>query len=449
MAGGSLIQLNAPLDNFDMKLIDKPHTSFFHSVYMRYHHFSIGTTVAKFQNSVDFGKQGRYSLKTTGDLISKITLNITLETLNKNKKNKNKNKNSNNHNSSLCSCEECLNNKYSKDDYYGWVNALGHALIKSTWIEIDGKIIGELTGEWLEIWSELTLTNEKRSSYYEMIGKVDPMSFTTNTFDKGMDLFIPLNFWFCKNTESALPLFCINSDVYLVVDFRKFNECWVKSSKNIGVPTKPKFSASLIMDYIFLGPTERESFKKSSHKYLFEEIQHVSSSNISNNKTIIDLQFKNPVKELIWVVQRSNATVSPGGTYKNTNYPIGNDWFNYSLDLSSNGKYNIDPFMYASYKIDREYIFKDMKSKYFRLVEPYYYHTRNPRTYIYTYSFSLEPEDHQPSGYHNFNTINNQQLIINFNDKLINKLSINFNVRVYAVSYNRLIVKDGLYNLQF
>jgi len=134
---------------------------------------------------------------------------------------------------------------------------------------------------------------------------------------------------------------------------------------------------------------------------------------------------------------------STGGKYDNSNYPIGNDWFNFSNSLVSINRG--DTFKTASYRIDKEYIFKNMSSKYFRLVEPYYYHTRNPKTCIYTYSFSLEPEELQPSGYQNFSTIKNQELIINFDKKLIN----NKKIKIYAISYNRIIIKDGICNITF
>jgi hypothetical protein len=52
---------------------------------------------------------------------------------------------------------------------------------------------------------------------------------------------------------------------------------------------------------------------------------------------------------------------------------------------------------------------------YFRLVQPYQYHTRTDvKSFVYMYSFALRPEDMQPSGSLNASRIDNMNLLLNF-----------------------------------
>lgn len=442
MPMGTLVQLNSvssKMNEIDALLIGNPEVSLFETVYMRYSNFAVNTVRSVFYTGADFGKISKCILTPeNGDLISKITLNVKLPSLNITKTKKTPHKN--------CACKECINEKYRNDLNYGWVNSIGHALINSTWIEIGGKKIDKQYGEWMEIWSELTLPIEKRNAYYQMIGKVENSSFNVNTFQNEMDLYIPLNFWFCKNYGAALPIMCLyNQQVELVIDFRTFNMCWVKSSKKVGNPRKKKFFAQLLIDYVYLGEIEREKLYKNSHKYLIETVQCAESNNSDDYNTIVNLPFENPIKEIIWVTSRNDAKKTPTGTYKGTNYSNGNNWFNFSLTLPYHLPHTIETFDHATLKINKDYIFDKMGAKYFRLVKPFYHHTRNPTKYIYTYPFCLKPETYQPNGYMNFSNIENISLILRHQN--LNKLSIT--TKVYGVGYNFLVIVGGMGYLLF
>ena len=76
-------------------------------------------------------------------------------------------------------------------------------------------------GEWMEIWNELTLNEEHSSGYKQMVGKTG-----TNIKDK-TTLIIPLQFWFCRNIGSALPLIALQyHEVKLFLKLRNFEDLW-------------------------------------------------------------------------------------------------------------------------------------------------------------------------------------------------------------------------------
>ena len=72
------------------------------------------------------------------------------------------------------------------------------------------------------------------------------------------------------------------------------------------------------------------------------------------------------------------------------------------------------------------------------------FHTRVPGYYFYMYSFSLDPESMRPSGGVNLSRIQNQILKLNLNPSASSRA-----IRVYAVNYNFLEVKDGSATILF
>ena len=82
--------------------------------------------------------------------------------------------------------------------------------------------------------------------------------------------------------------------------------------------------------------------------------------------------------------------------------------------------------------------------------------------YIYTYSFGISPEEHQPSGTCNFSRIDNAVLSLNYNYTMPNTFDINTNgtvtnpttnnsliLKVFAVNYNVLRIMSGMGGLAY
>ena len=88
----------------------------------------------------------------------------------------------------------------------------------------------------MHIWNELSQSSGKASGYAEMVGNVPKLTQISNTRSaENMEpivlvasytLYIPLQFWFCRNAGMALPLIALQyHDVVLNLDFRTFDEC--------------------------------------------------------------------------------------------------------------------------------------------------------------------------------------------------------------------------------
>ena len=91
-------------------------------------------------------------------------------------------------------------------------------------------------------------------------------------------------------------------------------------------------------------------------------------------------------------------------------------------------------------------VLKDFKKEndYFRLIQPYYKHTRVPDKFFYIYSFAIQPEEHQPSGCSNFSKIDTVDFNITLNSNLPNT-----NLRFYALNYNILRIYNGMGGIAF
>ena len=84
------------------------------------------------------------------------------------------------------------------------------------------------------------------------------------------------------------------------------------------------------------------------------------------------------------------------------------------------------------------------KADYFRLIQPYYKHTRVPNKYFYIYAFAITPEEHQPSGCSNFSKIDTVDVNLTLTDG-----NPDMNLRYYALNYNILRIYNGMGGIAF
>jgi hypothetical protein len=408
--GGSLLQLVA-YGAQDIYLTGNPQITFFKVVYKRHTNFSIEAIDIPSNTNYKLGSSILYNIQRYGDLLSQVILEITWD---------------------------------SSGVPASW--RLGHQIIDYIDIEIGSQRIDRQYGTWMDIWAQLTNTNEDMEKLSTMLsGKLN------NKFNKSK-IYIPLQFWFCRNPGLALPIIALQyHEVKINIVFNSNYvyadpsnpQKYIYSSSNSSSPSI--FNIALYCDFIFLDTDERRLFTQNSHEYLIEQIQFSNKIPITNLQTQINLEFSHPVKELVWAVQRE---------YNTDNSPV------YPFDfwaIDGVNNYTIDMVNSAKLQFNLNDRFKERDGTYFRCVQPYQYHTGGNKQvgYIspipvpyydylvepfggfYVYSFALKPEEHQPSGSCNFSRIDNATLILDLNSQA------KF-ISIWAINYNVLRIMSGM-----
>jgi hypothetical protein len=333
MAGG-LLQLVA-YGAQDLYLTGNPQITFFKIVYRRHTNFAIESRKLTFNGTPNFSSTSVCPILKGPDLLHKLYLEVKI-------------------NSGKVTCTE--------GDYkaFRWLNWLGHILLKKVSFNIGGTEIDKHNGEWYHIANELSQKGEKAEAYAEMVGNTPYLTQiqTTNEVDttghsfftsdnEAFDLYIPLQFWFCKNPGLALPIVALShADMNLEIEFEDLENCmWgthenaTKYRNEVGnsiFSTLPSFTTTYVWaDYIYLDVDERKRFAQSAHEYLIETIQIGSDkTSISSSSINYTLNFTHPVKELVWVIYpqkyRDKAYAQPRGGMQHFNYTTQWDYTGFS-----------------------------------------------------------------------------------------------------------------------
>ena len=398
----------------DAYLTGSPQITFFRIVYRRYTNFALEAIEQTFNGAADFGRRVTATISRNGDLITNMYLQVTLPNL-----------------AALTSTSHTL---------LHYTNAIGHALMRNVEVEIGGQKIDKIPGEYMELFHQLSLPEEKKNGYNEMVGSY-PMGGDDGANNDELaansgarTYYIPLIFWFNRVPGNALPLIALQyHEVKVNLEFRAFNELY-KSNTAITWTSQPTITnASLYVDYVYLDTDERRKYASASHEFLIEQLQFTGSETWTGGAGTekVRLSFNHPVKELLWTITpAASATANP---------VTGNMWFDCGEGSGA------DYMASAKLLLNGHDRFQERLGPYFRLVQPYQHHTRIPSRFIYVYSFALKPEEHQPSGTCNFSRIDNAALHITHKSNS----PAGAKVSVYAVNYNILRILSGMAGLAY
>jgi len=379
----------------DIYLTGNPQITFFKVVYRRHTNFSMEAIQQTFSGSLGDGKRQTATISRNGDLIYRMYFQAELET------------------------------NASELTYFP--NA-GSFMIDNVEIEIGGQSIDKHTGDWMEVFSELTERNTSAivsngssngGTLFQNMSGMGGVNAGKEWADAGTDgfkridsVYVPLQFWFCRNPGLALPLIALQyHEVKLIVEWNS-------------ITNSAPHSCDLYVDYIYLDTDERRRFAQVSHEYLIEQLQYHSLSTSKIN----ELNFNHPVKELVWTNVKDAS---------------------YNFDALKDTNYNI--------KLNGHDRFESRPMAYFTRTQIWEHHTGpgglstdinitdfascNLNDTIGVYSFALKPEEHQPSGTCNFSRIDNAQLVT---DKPLVEGGT-----IYAVNYNVLRIMSGMGGLAY
>jgi len=426
--GGGLLQLVA-YGAQDVYLTGNPQITFFKVVYRRHTNFAIEAIEQTPTGSNSLGSRVSFQITRNGDLIHRVYFYGEIVA------------------------------SGTAGNAVALVPNFGHKLLKTIELEIGGQRIDKHYSEWLYIWNELSLPVGKRNGYNVMVGANARNIATKLVVGEKYELYVPLEFWFCRNVGLALPLIALQyHEVKINIEYEAEAAMKDFGTKNFtiqeelltgtGVPITNSAltgassvslkldKATLWVDYIFLDTDERRRFAQLSHEYLIEQLQFTGADSITSSgesMKSIRMNFNHPCKELVWTIKDTTTDVY---------------WNNYSS--AGNGLHNNDhldstnPVTSAKIMLNGNDRFATRKGDYFSLVQPYQHHENTPDKFhqgINVYSFALKPEEHQPSGTLNMSRIDTAVLSLSS--------SITGVISIYAVNYNVLRILSGMGGLAY
>ena len=178
-------------------------------------------------------------------------------------------------------------------------------------------------------------------------------------------LYIPLNFFFCKNSGLSLPLIALQyTDVYIQVEFNSLNNV-IRVGDPLISPLKMLSNDNLedenakyrqdildinpdinqynlltnffaqnwnqnffiLANYVYLDEDERRKLAQNSLEYLITQVQDDLFQGLMSGPNTLDLRFNHPCKEFIWVLQDAQTDLT-------------NNWMNFtSLEYNESLKF--------------------------------------------------------------------------------------------------------------
>jgi hypothetical protein len=360
-------------------------------------------------------------------------------------------------------------------------NWIAERAIAAVELTIGGQRIDKHYQTWWRLYAELFLNESDKLAW----GKMTTASNATITSTPNNRVYLPLLFFFNRNPGLYLPLIALQyHEVRLDFDLTTYYDKYFGTTNAFEVWA----------NYIYLDTEERRRFAQKGHEYLIEQVQHTGGDSVTSGTStqLIRLSFNHPVKELIWCYTNPNFgtasalnhmwnfTTSTDAVCVSSNvqaFAQSQNWILPNVagvphmvngsssalgltSITSNCYWVEDGIAVAStstvvgktvgpldmFKVvlngqDR---FKEQNGKYFNQVQPFYHHTGTPYPGIYSYSFALQPEEHQPTGSCNFSRIDNAQVSV-----VLKGTTDTTQQKLFAVNYNVLRIQSGMGGLAF
>jgi hypothetical protein len=117
-------------------------------------------------------------------------------------------------------------NKYNqlknKNVNFAWIENLAHYFFTDFEVEIGGQVIEKYSADQSFIYQTHHIKEEQKKIYNSMIGNKENLISFNNYKKNSTTLFLPLNFWFCKDIGSSLPAVALsNSSISINLKLNK------------------------------------------------------------------------------------------------------------------------------------------------------------------------------------------------------------------------------------
>ena len=428
MAGRVQIQTSGPQDAF---FTDDPEYTYFIKNFQKHSNFAPFFVDLDVEGDVEFGNTIKCTIpQNQGDLLKTVSMKVELNAIN-----------------------QSLTSGY---DGFGYVESIGHAMIEYAELLIGGQVVQRIPSDFLAIYSDNYVTQTKQHNLDKLIGK-PPLELSGTPVSNNDILgylgfatsnqkyFVDIPFYFYNNTELAVPLCAITGqEIEIVIKLRDVKDCIYGKHTDDGEsyytglsPTGLIKSLKITSEMTSLDEEEKQLLLSKKIDYIITQVQESKAIIPANTTSVFKhkLEFKNPVKELFFVIQRIRKVVNgffvSSFNYDSPNQIVNNIYTNYeNLD-------NLELILDDSTVLNKV----TGNAINLRAIQSGIHHSRTQlfRRY-YSYSFALEPERWYPTGQLNFSLIKEQILKLTLHPDTV----ANRELRVLGLSYNILRVENGI-----
>ena len=437
MAGRVQLQTSGPQDVFFTK---DPEYTYFIKNFQKHTNFAPFFVDLDAEGEIEFGNTIRCTIpQNQGDLLKTVSLKFELDAI-----------------------EQMTGGPFSGT---GYVESIGHAMIDYIELLIGGQVIQRIPRDFLAIYSDNYISQTKQHNLSKLVGK--PPLELSGTQVKDLSIigylgnatssnkyFVDIPFYFYNNPELAIPICAITEqEIEIVIKLRDVQDCIYNKYDNIHpvYPSTNQKPLGLIKNFkitaemVSINEEERQKLISQKTDYIITQVQESPIAKIDSGVTDIKhkLEFKNPIKELFFIIQTVNPKES-GFIGGQTNLVSAFDYdLNYEIYSAKSEYINYEHLRYLELTLDDIVVLNETTGKIINLraVQSGIHHSRTQlfRRY-YSYSFALEPERWYPTGQRNFSLVKDQYLKLSLNPYNDGEREL----RVLGLSFNILRIENGI-----
>ena len=347
------------------------------------------------------------------------------------------------------------------DSYYA--DQIGRHIFKSITMRVDETVVEKFHGDWGIIYDELYLDeSEKRTKRYTLnrnnAEDTSLLSGNQVLAQNKSRVYIPIPLLFSRKYESDeyetnkpnRPYFptCAIHKQKLQFEFEFHKQTFfTNETDNITIN-----SFDIVTEEITLEPIERSYITNKRHVLVTDIVKKHPTldipAGIQNAK--LELVPKTPVKTLNWFFRQTafeNEDIVTGGTTLLANVFANRYNFSSNVEYSVNNEFYNPPMTSAKIFVNGEDVpnVQDSDHKYFKYTVPFSSRLSRPLRNIYTYAFSMNPINVEPSGMLDFSQLQPNRTILDINMKV--GLSSDYTLHLYYVGYQTFIFENGIMTL--
>lgn len=366
-------------------------------------------------NQLNYGETLRFKIPRVGDLVSKIFLRLILPA-----------------SYTYTSLQRVFTDTF-----------VLYSLLETVDLYIGGQLIERLTGEYIHNYIKLYFSKNELNSVVST-SEINVQAGTQGFIRYDQFSLLPLPFYFYNKPGKEIPLLSLTKqDVEVVIKF-------VPKPPVVSLPDLTSFS--IPVEFINIDEASRNEFTRRGVMYKIEQVQmEYGYIDPGENTKRIPVHFINPVRELSVCIQQTSygdiensRYIKNFGNYRNENENVlsSNNEVGYflqahhihGLDITFNGNKVID----RKSSGDARYLSSYVPQK-------YYANPDNAQFFKqYVYPWALNPLYQDSVGHVNMSRISEKEIIL-----YMTQSDVNRSYRIYATSYNILMIKDGISGLLF